>query len=273
MGVQSFNDKNLRFLGRIHNASESKQVFRGCREAGFDNCSIDLIYGLPGQSAKSWLQDLEAAVELSPEHISCYMLTYARKTPLNHQLKNKCFTPLPESRLRQLYEATIDFLAVNGYFQYEVSNFARIKPHIPNGKLSKHNLKYWTFAPYIGLGPAAHSFLSPVRYWNFGELGPYVQHLNRHCLPIDGKERLSTEQQIMEAIYLGLRLTKGLSIDLFNRRFKVDFLSLYSSLIETLSRKGFLHIADGCCRLTLNGMLLHESIASMFVSQDMSSQS
>jgi oxygen-independent coproporphyrinogen-3 oxidase len=272
IGIQSFNDNHLKFLGRIHNAVEAKRAFEGCRQAGFDNCSIDLMYGLPGQDEAKWLQDLKTAVALSPEHISCYMLTYATDTPLNNQRKNGCFTPLPDSRLRSLYETTIQYLSTNGFFQYEVSNFARSHPPDPSCFMSRHNLKYWTFAPYIGLGPAAHSYLSPIRYWNISDLQQYVRLLRSHCLPIDGLERLSKEQQIMEAIYLGLRLTKGLSIDQFNRRFKMDFLFLYSGLIDQLGQKKYLFIKDGYCRLSIEGMLLHESIAAMFGSQDLADE-
>jgi oxygen-independent coproporphyrinogen-3 oxidase len=268
IGIQSFNDHNLRFLGRIHTSAEARQVFNYSREAGFDNSSIDMIYGLPHQDQKSWLQDLKAAVELKPEHISCYMLTYAPGTLLYRQRKDRNIKPLPDRRLRRLYEITTQFLSAKGYDQYEISNFARQTSGSSDRFVSKHNFKYWTFAPYIGLGPSAHSFLSPVRFWNVADLRQYAQKLNKDCLPIQEMERLTPEQQAMEAIYLGLRLTEGLSIDFFNERFGVDFLSAHGELIKRLKQNGYLNIEDSRCKLTLMGMVLHDSISAMFISHE-----
>ena len=169
IGVQSFSDFFLGFLSRIHTAKEAIDSFESARSAGFDNIGLDLIYGLPGQTERMWQADLQAAIDLRPEHLSCYMLTYEPGTRMERNLRNNIFRPLSDKTVGQLYEFTVQYLEDNGYCQYEVSNFST-----SHQTRSRHNQKYWTHAPYIGLGPSAHSFMENQRSWNVRSLEVYL---------------------------------------------------------------------------------------------------
>ncbi len=171
IGIQSFNPENLNFLGRLHSRSDAGFSGQWAREAGFENIGFDLIYGIPGQTKKAWITDLERALRFEPEHLSCYMLTCEPGTPLDASRQKGRFHPLNDDKISNLFMSTIEYLAARGYAQYEVSNFARIdsdstaKPGFEQNR-SRHNRKYWLFAPYLGLGPASHSFKEPERSWN-----------------------------------------------------------------------------------------------------------
>jgi oxygen-independent coproporphyrinogen-3 oxidase len=168
IGVQSFNDDNLRFMGRIHSAQDAKKSVKWAEDAGFVNMGIDLIYGLPKQNRELWIEDIEKAVNHNPAHLSCYMLTFEHGTPLDRRRIKGEFSLLNDKTAGDLFETTINFLEDKGYTQYEISNFAKTK-----GQRSRHNLKYWSFAPYIGLGPSAHFFMFPKRQWNYRSLISY----------------------------------------------------------------------------------------------------
>ncbi len=217
IGAQSFQETNLEFLGRIHSEEDVIPALKWARKAGFDNMGLDLIYGVPGQTKKSWLFDLQKAVDLKPEHLSCYMLTYEPGTPMDKDRRQARFCPLSDKLVSEMFESTIEFLSANNYIQYEISNFALVKSDKRPDKrpdkrsekrdnMSRHNRKYWLSAPYIGLGPSAHSFVEPVRYWNTRNVIKYIKDVNEGRLPIEGKEVLSREQQMIEAISLGLMM-------------------------------------------------------------------
>lgn len=262
IGIQSFQDAQLKFLGRIHSSKQAEISINGARKAGFENLGLDLIYGIPGQTVKSWLSDLKRAVEFEPEHLSCYMLTYESGTPMEIDLQKGCFTPLSESFIAELYLATISFLNARGYIQYEISNFAKSKSN-----RSRHNRKYWSFAPYIGLGPSAHSYLEPCRRWNHRCLKSYIKDLAAGCLPIAGQEILTQQQQMIEVIYLGLRQTDGIALDEFEKKFGVGFEQLFADVLSFLKERGFIRPIQTHCALLPEGMLLLDSITSMFVEQ------
>ncbi|MCG2755382.1 MAG: radical SAM family heme chaperone HemW, partial [Desulfobacteraceae bacterium] len=161
IGAQSFNDEILNFLGRIHSSNDADLTIRGARKAGFDNIGIDLIYGIPGQTKEMWLSDLRRAIEFEPEHLSCYMLTYEKGTPLDIDREQGKVKPVADSLLAELFETTMEYLTAHGYVHYEISNFAKNA-----SRISRHNMKYWSFSPYLGFGPSAHSFTGHQRYWN-----------------------------------------------------------------------------------------------------------
>jgi oxygen-independent coproporphyrinogen-3 oxidase len=263
IGVQSFQDSHLNFLGRIHCAGDAVSAFKWARRAGFENLGLDLIYGLPQQTQNNWRFDLEHAVELAPEHISCYMLSYEPGTPLHQDLQNKRFQPLEEGKVRELFDFTIDYLESHGYLQYEVSNFAR--RHGADNR-SRHNLKYWSFASYIGFGPSAHSFIEPQRYWNYPDVQKYVAEIEHRRSPVAEKEILSKEQLGMEAIYLGLRMIDGLDLVAFHQKFEVDFLQTFRQIIADLENSGYLRVDRGRCFLTREGLAFLDGITSMFTS-------
>jgi oxygen-independent coproporphyrinogen-3 oxidase len=267
IGVQSFLQKNLDFLGRIHTASEARNAVSEAQLAGITDIGIDLICGLPDQSKSDWLADLKLAVEFDPNHISCYMLTYEKGTPLHSSREHGRVQPLAEEKLRTLFETTIDFLEDHKYLQYEISNFARIeddgKPHI-----SRHNLKYWTLVPYIGLGPSAHSFIEPQRYWNVSSVDSYIEAIESGRLPVSEREALSREQKIIEAIYLGLRMTAGIDLVGFKSKYGIDFVEAFKAAIIDLEERNYLEVKNNRCRLTRRGRAFLDSITSMFVALD-----
>jgi len=223
IGVQSFQQKNLDFLGRIHTENEARRAIEDAHRAGFENTGFDLIYGLPDQSKQDWLHDLNKAIEYNPAHLSCYMLTYEKGTPLHSGLKAGRVQPLADDNIRALFETTIEFLEDHGYFQYEISNFARIGKESET-HVSRHNLKYWTRAPYIGLGPSAHSFIEPQRYWNVSIVDKYIEAIESGRLPVADREVLSEEQQLIEGIYLGLRMTRGIDLVWFRENLELILL-------------------------------------------------
>jgi oxygen-independent coproporphyrinogen-3 oxidase len=267
IGAQSFNQHHLDFLGRIHSPAEARKTITDAHRAGFKDIGLDLIYGLPEQSRADWREDLKQAVAKEPTHISCYILTYEKETFLYSDLKNGQFQPLPDGGVRALFETTIEFLEDNGYFQYEISNFARVGK---DGKLhiSKHNLKYWTLVPYIGLGPSAHSFIEPQRYWNVSSIGRYLEAIESGRSPIDEKERLTPQQEMIEAIYLGLRMTQGIDLTQFRQKFGLDFLQAFKDAIADLQNKDYLKVGTTHAALTRRGRAFLDSIASIFVAQD-----
>jgi oxygen-independent coproporphyrinogen-3 oxidase len=269
IGIQSFNSANLGFLGRIHSGKDAETAVKWAQKAGYENIGLDLIYGIPEQTRASWLMDLQLAVEFLPQHLSCYMLSFEPGTPMYKDLQNRVFNPLPEHQVCEMFEATHSFLSAHDYVQYEISNFAHevvcdsgIKSLQSNR--SRHNMKYWNFAPYIGLGPSAHSFIEPQRYWNHPDVKKYIQELSAGRLPRAQTETLTREQLMIEALYLGLRQTKGIVVDAFDKKFDVNFKLLYAEVITGLEEKGLMEFSQNRCALTSRGMLYLDSIAAMF---------
>jgi oxygen-independent coproporphyrinogen-3 oxidase len=269
IGVQSFSQKNLDFLGRIHSTNQARSAVTKAQRAGIINIGLDLIYGLPDQSKSDWLADLKQAVEYDPNHISCYMLTYEKGTPLYKSREDDRVRPLTEDSVRALFETTIDFLEDHQYFQYEISNFARIRN---DGKpqISRHNLKYWTQVPYIGLGPSAHSFIEPQRYWNVSSVDSYIEAIESGQLPVADREALTGEQQIIEAIYLGLRMTAGIDLIGFSAKYGIDFIKTFEDVITDLAERNYIVVQNNRCALTRRGRVYLDSITSMFATREFS---
>jgi len=268
IGVQSFQDRILRFLKRIHNAADAVDCIQGARRAGYDDIGLDLIYAVPGQTAASWRSDLERAVSFRPAHLSCYMLTYEEGTPLERRRQQGRFNPLPEQQAAELFVETVAWLAQNGYVQYEISNFTKAGPGGTGLFPSRHNQKYWSYAPYLGLGPSAHSFLEPVRFWNPRSVRRYIRRLNAGKPAIEGSEVLTAEQQMMETVLLGLRTAEGIRLDRFNEKFKLNFLDRFHAVVPELEEKGLLKLEKNRCVLTRAGMLLLDSIVARIVGLD-----
>jgi oxygen-independent coproporphyrinogen-3 oxidase len=257
MGIQSFRDEDLKFLTRIHTASEAKQCVRDCAAAGFENISFDLIFSLPHQTLEQWRSNLQQAVELQPKHISCYSLIVEPGTPLFHMVQSKQVTPMSAERDAEMYECTIDFLASHGYLQYEISNFA-----LPNFKC-RHNLNYWNHTPYLSFGPSAHSFWNNERWWNIADLTAYIMQLEEKKIPLENKEQLSEAQLMDEAIFLGLR-SEGIHIKEFQRRFDHDFMKLYKPTTDELIQRGYALLENERFRLTKKGYVLCDEICQSF---------
>jgi putative oxygen-independent coproporphyrinogen III oxidase len=207
LGVQSLNNKELAFLKRRHTAGGARKALALIQEHGFDNVGIDLMNGLPGQTEKSWMSTIEEALSFQPAHISCYQLTIGNKTAFGKMVREGKLKMPSEEKQRKIFLSTSRFLQERGFVHYEVSNFARGERY-----RSRHNLKYWRHVPYLGLGPAAHSFQNNRRWWNVKSIEEYCASLNKNNKPVEGVETLSPEQLELEKLFLGFRNLDGVSI-------------------------------------------------------------
>jgi oxygen-independent coproporphyrinogen-3 oxidase len=254
IGVQSFHNPVLRFLGRRHNAAEALAAVDASLKAGFRNTGIDLIYGVPGQDMDAWLQTLAAAVSFRLPHLSCYQLTVEEHTPLGARVRQgECAAPSEEAQL-DFFMTTSSMLAEAGYIHYEVSNFA-----LAESLASRHNRKYWDHTPYLGLGPAAHSFANGKRRWNKSSVTDYCEALEAGLSPAAGEETLSAEDLAFEAVFLGLRTRKGIPEALLCGA--SGTLHPKKALLDRLLDEGYLERQDGFLRPTRKGMAIADSLA------------
>jgi oxygen-independent coproporphyrinogen III oxidase len=265
IGLQSTHDQTLRLLGRIHTAKQGLDTYRFAKQSGFDNIGLDLIYGIPGQTEKQWRAELAAGVALGAQHLSCYTLTLEPGTPLSIKVSNGTIAHLDEAIIGELFSFTGDFLNHNGYRQYEVSNYARVSIADKADYRSRHNQKYWTFAPYLGFGPAAHSFLDNRRWWNIRSLGGYIEAIQSARSPIAETETLDQEQQMMEYIYLGLRQTAGIDTFDFESRFDLNFYRWHEHDIACLLDEGLIEIYDRWIRTTARGMRFLDQVVGRLI--------
>ncbi|MDD4335013.1 MAG: radical SAM family heme chaperone HemW [Desulfotomaculaceae bacterium] len=259
IGVQSFHDRLLHVLGRVHSAEQAVQAVQLARKAGFDNLNLDFIFGIPGQTNHDWRETLHQAVEMAPEHIAAYGLQLEEGTPLAQAVERGEICACPEETEITMYRDTIAFLTAHGYSHYEISNFAG------PGRQCAHNLLYWLNRPYLGLGPAAHSLIKGVRFANDISLAGYSAKLSREEYPVENKIRLSAADEMSETMFLGLRLTGGVDLDRFYRRFGRRAEDIYRHEIEGLSKKGLLEMSAGHLRLTAKGLPLANIVFREFV--------
>jgi oxygen-independent coproporphyrinogen-3 oxidase len=256
IGIQSFDNSLLKFLGRRHSANDALASMKAARDAGFSNIGLDLIYGVQHQNIKSWENTLQKAITLKPEHISCYQLSLGQKTPL-YQICQEQGMKLPSNEQQAKYFFTTSEILENaGYLHYEVSNFAR-----QESLKSKHNMKYWQHAPYLGLGPAAHSFLRNKRWWNKSAVTRYIRDIFQDKMPVEDTENLTPAQLQFEALFLALRTHTGIDLNLYKTKYAIDLLEDKKSIIGSLINNNFLEIKDGFLRPTLAGMAVADSLA------------
>lgn len=206
LGIQSFHAPSLRWMGRLHGADRARSAVRIARAAGFENLSVDLIFGLPSHLERDWEQDLDETLSLEPEHVSLYGLTAESATPLGRAVAEGRETLSSEGRYEQDYLLAVDRLAGAGYEPYEVSNFAR------PGFASRHNSVYWSGKPYLGLGNGAHSYRHPVRRWNIRDWDAYRAGTEGAGPPVDDEEELDLGKVRLERVWLGLRTRRGISL-------------------------------------------------------------
>ncbi len=252
LGVQSFDDRDLLFLKRRHTARQAEQALELIKSCGISSLSVDLIYGIPGQTVDGWMETLERAVAFKPGHLSCYQLTVAGGTVLC-EMQKRGITHLPaEAEGESLFLATAQYLEKAGYLHYEISNYARGEKNV-----SRHNQKYWQHVPYLGLGPAAHSFREGKRWWNCRSVAEYCGALEKGIAPVSGKEVLTPEQLELEALYLGLRTTRG-----------VDAALMFSGgrrrvLLAELLRDDYVKIQGQHVVPTTRGFLVADRLAAV----------
>lgn len=256
IGIQSFDDNILKFLGRRHTALEANSAMDAARLSGFDNIGIDLIYGVSGQNIHTWKQTLKKVLSFSPEHLSCYQLSLDKKTPLCKQYHQDGLRLPLENEAVDFFMTTSKILTDAGYIHYEVSNFART-----DSLKSKHNVKYWRHTPYLGLGPAAHSFLDRKRWWNRSAVKTYLKDISEGKKPVDKSEQLSTEQLALEALFLGMRTKDGINLHQYKARFGSDLLVDKRQIIDELIKNKLVELKDGSLCPTLAGMAVADSLA------------
>ena len=259
LGVQSFNDRELRNLGRRHDSARAEEAVSECIAAGFDTVSVDLIFGLPGQSADTLRASLDTAVALAPDHISCYQLTVHVGTVFGRRRARGRLVEMPEDDQAERYALVHEVLGRAGWQAYEVSNFAREVRH-----RSRHNMKYWRHLPYLGLGPSAHSFDGAQRWWNHRGIEAYRAALGRSERPVAGSEGLTQQDLALEAVMFGLRCVDGIDLQRFRRRFGIDLAARNRRLVDDCLESGLLELAEGRLTPSAAGLAVADALAARF---------
>lgn len=258
IGIQSLDGLILHKLGRIHKEQDSLQSFLAAREAGFPNISVDLMWGLPNQSVRQWLQTLKDIVRLAPEHISAYGLTLEPGTPMEKEVREGRMELPPERDQNIMFLEGSSFLESHGYMHYEISNFARM------GYQCRHNMGYWTGEEYLGLGPSATSTLQNHRWTNPANQETWDERV-RSGEFMEDVEELTPLVQVLERMMLSLRTSQGLSFHDYHEMTQRDFLRDHNRLVHALHENGLVRIRNGYMRLTTKGMLVSNAIlANLF---------
>jgi len=251
IGIQSFNDNLLKKLNRKHTSSDAFDTVNIAKKAGFDNISIDLMYGLPAQDMSVWIDTLNKAIKTDVRHISAYGLKIEENTFFG---KNTPEVP-DEDLCADMYIKAIEILEKNGFYHYEISNFCK------KGFESKHNLTYWKNQEYYGFGLAAHGYLKGERYSNIENLEEYITNpLKRADI-----HKVSFEEDTEEAIFLGLRLRTGISLNKFKSKYGFDIEDRYKNILKKHIESDFISIENGYLRLTIKGVLLSNNILADFL--------
>lgn len=261
IGIQSFQNVLLRYLNRIHDANKAVEVIKDARKVGFDNLSIDLIYGIPISNPILWEKDLMTAMELAPEHIAAYCLTIEKHTVFGNWLEAGKLQPVDEEKQAEQFDVLVKVLAVRGYEQYEVSNFA-----LP-GYYSQHNSNYWKKGNYLGVGPAAHSYNSVSRQKNVAHNQAYIKAIDQQVVPFT-REVLARADHINEYLMTGLRTKWGCDLSVLKNQYEYDAFQQHQSYIESMLHKGLAQWEGSYLKLTQQGLLLADKIASdLFVEE------
>jgi oxygen-independent coproporphyrinogen-3 oxidase len=253
IGIQSFDDDDLRFLTRIHDNKTAIKTVLLADEIGFENVSIDLIFNLPGQTKDKWKQNLQKAVELPVKHISAYSLILERGTILNKMVLDGKVAVQDDDYDAELYEFTINFLEANGFTQYEVSNFT--KP----GYESRHNNAYWRYRDYLSFGPSSHSFMDGKRWWNFSSLKRYISEIEQKEAAVANYEDISSEMALNEYIMLALR-SKGIDLHEFEQKFGNSWILQKHDFFAQLQKQNLISSSTKFISLTPKGYAICDEI-------------
>jgi len=260
LGVQSFDDADLAFLGRRHNATDARRAVEILCETGFRTVSVDLIYGLAGRLQNHWRKQLESALDLGVDHLSCYQLTVHEETVLGRRVAGGAVRELGDREMTELFFLTHELLADAGFEGYEVSNFASAPEH-----RSKHNQKYWDYSPYLGLGPSAHSFAGGRRWWNLRKLRLWQNTVSEGKMPVEEEEWPTGTQSVLEALMLGFRTAAGVDLERLRARFGIDLLAENEDLVDQLCTSGHIEVDGLRLRPTLAGLAIADTLARSFV--------
>ena len=254
LGVQSLRTDELEKLGRIHSPQQARDAFNMLRQAGLRNIGLDLIYGIPGQGLQSWQASVAEALDLGPEHLSCYALSFEENTPLWQDLQTGRVEEMDEAEQEACWRHAISAAADAGLEHYEISNFAR------PGRQCRHNLTYWQNMPYVGLGPGAASYLGGVRRTNAPDLAAYVRFLRASQAPPASQEQLTGRPAMAETVMLALRLTQGLDLQAFEDRYGQDVRQVFARSISRHIQTGWLKIQACHLRIPTSVMFVSNEI-------------
>jgi oxygen-independent coproporphyrinogen-3 oxidase len=247
VGVQSFNDVELKKIGRIHSASEAINVVEMAKDVGFNNFSVDLMYGLPGQHPGSWKTSLERALSLGVKHLSLYNLTVEKQTPLERMIREDRLQLPDEDEIAMMDEITAKYTAAAGLEQYEISNYAQAENQ------SKHNITYWENRDYYGIGAGAVSFQHGSRRRNIANPNEYCSLVESGKSVVVEEERLNHDASFRETVIMGLRMNRGVSLDRLEERFGISLENYYGRILQQLMTDGMLEKRSGFLRLTDQG--------------------
>lgn len=261
-GVQSFDDEELARLDRRHDAARARQAVADARAAGFDNISLDLMMWLPGQSLERWRANVESLIALAPEHASLYLLEIYPNSPLKDAMARAAWSRAPDDDAADMYEQAMEMLELAGYEQYEISNVAR------PGRESRHNVKYWTGGAWHGIGAGAHGTVGERRWRNIADTRAFNAAVAQGLLPEAEARPLDREEQLQEALFMGLRMRRGIGLAELGARFGVDLSARYGERLAPYLEAGLLDRAQyeaGRLSLTRRGQLLANEVLSVFV--------
>jgi oxygen-independent coproporphyrinogen-3 oxidase len=264
IGAQSFDDRELSSVGRLHSAAETRNLIHRARRMGYSNIGLDLIAGLPHQTRTSWLDTLRSTLDLAPEHVSVYIFEVDEKSRLGgevlrHGIRYHAEAVPQEDFMAEAYDTARRHLTGAGYGHYEISNFA-----LP-GRESVHNRKYWRLEPYIGIGAGAHSFDGTCRWANETSPNLYAERLEAGESPVAEMNVLSPEEQLEEFFFLGLRQRAGIDLELARRRWGLEQAARWEPTISRLLRDGWLEKEEKRIRLTERALLLSNEVFQEFV--------
>ena len=258
-GVQSFRDAELARLSRLHSAERAKAAYGEARTAGFDNVSLDLMMWLPSQHVDEWLDSVDQAIDLAPEHLSLYMLEIYPNAPLKDTMARSAWSQAPDDDVAEMYLLAKDRLDQAGYLQYEISNVAR------PGRQSRHNLKYWSDGAWIGFGCGAHSTEGGIRWKNVAGIEEYLECLRRRVSTAVDVRPMTKDERLGDALFTGLRLTQGVDTLAIRARYGVDVLERYRDALAPFADAGLLETMGERLRLSRRGMLLAHEVMTVFV--------
>ena len=258
-GVQSFREEELRRLGRIHSADRARAAVSEARTAGIGNISLDLMMWLPQQTPEQWRESVESLIDVAPEHASLYLLELYPNAPLKEDMARAGWSLAPDDDAAEMYLWSMDRLERAGYGQYEISNVAR------PGKAARHNLKYWRDGEWLGFGCGAHSTRDGVRWKNVASTEEYINRVTNHVTVRSEERRLSTNEQVEEALFTGLRLTEGIDLSTVFDRYAVDVQGKYAAALAPYLAEKLVILEGGRLRLSREGMLVANEIFQVFV--------
>lgn len=254
IGVQSFRDADLQFMNRAHTSNEATRCIEDAQKIGFDNLTVDLIYGTPGMSDTAWKANIDQLLALNVPHLSCYALTVEPQTALDYFIKKGTAQPVDDEQAERQFILLVEWLTAAGYRHYETSNFA-----LPSFE-SRHNSSYWKGTPYLGIGPSAHSYLPGIRQWNIANNAAYLKSIHSSVIPFE-REELSLIDQYNERVMVGLRLDEGVQLEQLQSDFGT-FAKYFEEAMQQWIIDDYAETKKGAIRLTKAGKFLADGIAA-----------